>query len=225
MSITTDIRAYAGTALEQGKLAVEQTRHAVEQAQNQFGELTGSVANNANQFVGRVSGTARENAADFGERANEAVQELRTQAEKTLRLDAVRSAVQPYLDQAREYGDRAETAFGSVLHDPRVARVVGTAETLTGVVVDTVTQRVIKPVGVLGRLGGAPAEPAAKPAGRSGRKPASTRPASRSGSAGKAAPKQAGTRGSGSAEPRKSTARKSTARKSTAARTSGAGSD
>ena len=86
--------------------------------------------------------------------AGGAVTDLRSQAEKTLNVEAIRSAVEPYLAQARIYRssvtERAEGLLDSVKEsvtsDKRVARVVTTAESVTGLVVDTVTERVVKPV-------------------------------------------------------------------------------
>jgi hypothetical protein len=166
MSITSDIRSYADTALEQGK-------HVVGQAQSQFTAVTA---------------------------------DLRTQAEKTLNIDAIRTAVEPYLAQAKQYRssvtDRAEGLFGSVKSDKRVAKVVSTAESLTGVVVETVTERVVKPVTSLTGRGRKPAarkrsakSPAKKPA-----KAATTRPAAKKSTA------------------KKTTAKKTTAKKTTAAK-------
>jgi hypothetical protein len=157
MSIANDIRGYADTAIEQGKHVVGQ---AVGQAQAQFTE-----------FSGRAAG---------------AVNDLRVQAEKTLNIEALRTAVEPYLAQARQYRasvtDRAEGLLGSVKGDKRVAKVVATAESVSGVVVDTVTERVVKPVTTLtGRAG----KPAAT-AGTAG-KPAATRPAAQKAPAKKAA--------------------------------------
>jgi hypothetical protein len=137
MSITSDIRSYADTALEQGKQVVGQ-------AQSQ-------------------------------------IVDLRTQAEKTLNIDAIRTAVEPYLAQAKQYRssvtDRAEGLFGTVRSDKRVARVVSTAESLTGIVVDTVTERVVKPVASLTGRGSKPA--VKKPAAKKPVKAASTRPAAK----------------------------------------------
>src|SRR6478672_10527196 len=130
MSITNDIRSYADTAIEQGKHVVEQ---AVEQASAQFNGLTGNARSNVTELTNRASG---------------AVSDLRTQAEKTLNIDAIRTAVEPYLAQAKQYRasvtDRAEGLFETVKTDKRVAKVVATAETLTGTVVETVNERVVK---------------------------------------------------------------------------------
>jgi hypothetical protein len=182
MSITKDIRGYADTAIEQGKLVVGQ-------ASAQFNNL---------------SGTARSNVAELTNRAGTAVNDVRSQAEKTLNIDAIRTAVEPYLAQAKQYRasvtDRAEGLFDSVKSDKRVAKVVATAETLTGTVVGTVNERVLKPVTSL--TGRKPA--AKKPAARTS-KPATTRPAAKATAAKTTAAK-------------KTTAKKAPARK-TAAKT------
>jgi hypothetical protein len=135
MSITSDIRAYADTALEQGK--------------------------------------------QVGAKASNTVADLRAQAEKAINIDAIKAAVEPYLAQAKEYRtavtDRANGLVGTVTGDKRVAKVVDTAESISGAVVGTVTERVVKPVQNLTGLG----KPARKPAAKSApaTKPASTRPA------------------------------------------------
>jgi hypothetical protein len=160
MSITSDIRNYADTAVVQGKQIVGQ---AVETAQQQF-------ATAQHQFAG-VTG-----------RATGTVNDLRVQAEKTLNIEALRTAIEPYLSQARQYRstvtDRAEGLFDTVTSDPRVAKVVTTAETVTGLVLDTVQERIVKPVSTLTGRGTAPKKAPArttKPA-----KAATTRPAAKS---------------------------------------------
>jgi hypothetical protein len=172
MSITSDLRGYADSALEQGKQVVEQV-------------------------------TARANVSELTSRAGGIVTDLRTQAEKTLNIEALRSAVEPYLAQAKPYlaqakqyrglvAERAEGLFDTVKSDERVAKVVSTAESLTGVVVGTVNERVVAPVSSL-----AGRKPAGSPAAKAS-KPASTRPAAKKAPAKKA-----------------TTARKSTASKAT----------
>jgi hypothetical protein len=175
MSITSDIRAYADNALEQGKTQLTQV---IDQAQASFTVVTEDVTS-------RVSG--------IGAKASATVDDLRTQAEKVLNIDAVKAAVEPYLAQAREYRaavtDRANGLVGTVTADPRVSKVVDTAESFSRPVVETVQTRVVKPVVTL--AGRAPAGrkpatgPATKPAATSATqrstttaaKPASTRPA------------------------------------------------
>lgn len=191
MSITSDLRGYADTAVTQSKQFVEQ---AVGQAQAQFSELTGVAKDNVNG--------------------------LRTQAEKAVNLDALKAAVEPYLEQAKGYtaqvGERAEELFTKALNksksDPRVARVLETAESLTSVVVGTVQEKVVKPLQEL--RGGKPApKPARKPAAtkaapkaapKPATKPASTKPAAKAAKAAKA-----------EAKPAAKATRKSPARKAT----------
>ena len=171
MSITNDIRGYADTAIEQGK-----------------------------QVVTQAVGQAQANVAQLTTRAGGAVTDLRSQAEKTLNVDAIRAAVEPYLAQAKIYRsgvtERAEGLLGSVKEsvtsDKRVARVVSTAESVTGLVVDTVTERVVKPVTSLtGRKPVTSTRPttttsaassnstAAKAPAKKAAKPAATRPAAK----------------------------------------------
>jgi len=162
MSITRDIRGYADTAIEQG-------RQVLGQAQSQLNDVTGQ--------------------------ANEFVSDLRAQAEKALNLDAIKTAVEPYLAQAKGYRhsvtDRAEALINTAKKDPRVAKAFVTAEQLTGVVVETVQQRLVQPVWTFaGRDGKAtvktqkPAsKPASKAAAKPATKPATTRAASKSTSA------------------------------------------
>ncbi|MDQ6848749.1 MAG: hypothetical protein M3070_01920 [Actinomycetota bacterium] len=223
MSITTDLRAYADAALEQG--------HAVlDQAQTQLKEVT----EHANGFASLLTGSARGNVSDLRGRASAAVADLRLQAEKAVNLDAIRSAVEPYVSQARGYThgvtDRANGLYTSVRSDKRVASLVNTAETIS-VVVDTVVEavnvRVVKPVTTLTR-GARPAPsarpsadssrpvrkaPVRAPAGKTASKPATTRPAAR-----RAPAKQASARKASAtkASARKAPATKAPAKKSPA---------
>jgi uncharacterized protein YjbJ (UPF0337 family) len=197
MSITNDIRSYADTTLEQGKRVVGQ-------AQAQLNDVTGQ----ANQFVGKLTGTAKDNVSGFTSKATGAVSDLRSQAEKTINIDAIKSAVEPYLAQAKQYRtsvtDRAEGLFETVKSDKRVAKVITTAESFTGVVVETVQDRVVKPVTSLTGRGTKPA-PKKKPAAKATAKPAATRPAK------KAPAKKAATKSTAA----KTTTRKAPAKKAT----------
>src|SRR5579885_1544755 len=141
MSIATDIRSYADNAVAQGKQVFDQ---------------------------------AQENVSGLTSKAAEAVTDLRAQAEKAVNIEAVKTAIEPYLAQAKGYSttvtDRAEELFNTVKNDKRVAAVVAKAEEFTGTVVETVQERIVKPVQSLTGLGGkpaakpAPAKAAAKPA-------------------------------------------------------------
>jgi len=150
MPITSDIRAYADSALEQGK------------------QVTGTV-------TARVSGLSA--------KAQSTVSDLRSQAEKAFNIDAFKAAVEPYRAHAKEYRtavtDRASGLVGTVSSDKRVAKVVDNAQSLSGAVVGTVQQRVVKPVQNLTGLGKSAAEPAVMTSAANPpvTKPASTRPA------------------------------------------------
>ncbi|MDQ2750287.1 MAG: hypothetical protein M3Y44_12300 [Actinomycetota bacterium] len=175
MSITKDIRSYADTAVEQGKQALDQ-------AQTQLQGVTGQ----ANGLVGKVTGTAKDNVFELTAKATGAAHGLRTQAEKAVNVEAIKAAVEPYVAQAKGYStsvtDRAEELFSAVKHDQRVARLVGTAESVTGIVVETVQERVVRPVQSRTGRGTKPvvvtAPAASKPvATKSAAKPAATKPA------------------------------------------------
>jgi len=147
MSIARDLRSYADNA-------VTQSKQVIDQAQTQLNDVTGQ----ANVFYGKT----RENIAELAEKATSAVNDLRTSAEKAVNLNAIKTAVEPYLAQVREYGatvtDRAETLLSGVRNDKRVAPLVDAA----GVVVEAVQERVVKPVQELTRRDAKPA-PAAEP--------------------------------------------------------------
>jgi len=139
MSITSDIRSYADSALEQGKQVLDQ-------AQAQLNDVTGQ----ANEFVGKLTNTAKTNYSELSTKATDAVTDLRAQAEKALNLEAIKSAVEPYLAQAKDYRssvtDRATGLLDSVKSDKRVASLISSVESASDTVVETVTERVIKPV-------------------------------------------------------------------------------
>lgn len=139
MSITNDLRTYAGIARDQG-------REALEQAQSQLSDVTGQ----ANEIVGKLSETTRGNVAELTGKAAGAVQDLRLQVERAVNVEALKAAVEPYLAQARGYTalvtDRAEEFYSTVRDDKRVARLVATADSVTGVVIETLAQRVVAPV-------------------------------------------------------------------------------
>jgi hypothetical protein len=166
MSIATDLRSYADSAVNQGRQVLDSS---INTAQVQLNDVTGQ----ANEFYGKT----KENVAEITEKAAAAVNDLRAQAEKAVNLDAIKTAVEPYLQQVKGYthqvSDRAELLFDNVKTDPRVAKVVDAAEVL----VTTVQERVVKPVQSLTGLG-APT-PAAKPAPKAAAKPAATKPATK----------------------------------------------
>jgi ElaB/YqjD/DUF883 family membrane-anchored ribosome-binding protein len=169
MSITSDIRSYADTALEQGKQVLDQ-------AQSQ---LTG-VTDQANELAGKIRGSAKENVSGLTAKATDAVGDLRAQAEKAVNVEAIKSAIEPYLARAKGYStsvtDRAEELFSTVKGDKRVASLVAKAEQITGAVVETVEDRVVKPVQSLTGRGSKAVKSAPKPAVT---RPAAPKPAAK----------------------------------------------
>jgi len=149
------------------------------------------------------------------------VNDLRAQAEKTLNIDALRGAVEPYLAQARQYRsavtttvtDRAEGLLDTVKDDPRLARALSTAETMTGLVIDTVQQRIVKPVAEFTGHGASKPAPVKPTTPTTPTKSATTRSASSSSTAKKAPAKKAPVK---TAPAKKAaTARKAPAKKTT----------
>ena len=160
MSIASDLRGYADNAVSQGKQVLDQ-------AQAQLNDVTGQ----ANEFYGKT----RENVVELATKATSAVSDLRVQAEKAVNLDAIKTAVEPYIIQVKGYvtpvTDRVESLVAGVKSDKRVATLV-----------DTVQERVVKPVQDLTGRGSKPAaKPAVKAAAatKPASKPAATKPASK----------------------------------------------
>lgn len=118
-------------------------------------------AEQANQFVGSLA-----------DRATGAVGELRAHAERALPIDTIKSVVEPYVARTRE---QLQKHVQTVTSDPRAAKAIATAETVAGVVTDTVTEHIVKPVVSRTGLG----KPASKPVVTETRKPAATRPATK----------------------------------------------
>jgi len=186
MSIASDIRAYADTAVDRGK-------HTLSTAQASLNDIAG--------------------------KANDAVNDLRASAERAINIDAIRTAVEPYLAQAKGYGttvsDRADALFGDIKGDPRFAKLVGTANTVSGVVVETVQERVVKPVQSLTGRGtkrpaaSAPSAPSAPKASTAAAQPA-PKPTAR---------KTATTKPAATTASKPATSSGTTARKTTAKRT------
>ena len=178
MSIATDIRGYADTAVNTGRQAFD-----------------------------AASTQARENVADIANKAGSAVHDLRTSAEKAVNIDAITSAVEPYLAQLRQYSttvtDKVEEVVNTARDDKRIGSLVTTAESLTGVVVTTVNERVVKPVvSLTGRGRSTRTTPRATTA--------ASKPATR-----KTAPTKAASKPAGRTAARKTTARKTTTASST----------
>jgi hypothetical protein len=162
MSIASDLRSYADNAVTQGKQVLDST---ITSAQTQLNDVTGQ----ANEFYGKT----RENVAEIAGKATSAVSDLRASAEKAVNLEAIKTAVEPYIIQVKGYvtpvAERAESLLDGVKGDKRVAKLVDVA----GVVVETVQVRVVKPVQDLTGLG---SKPAPKPAGSATTRTAATKP-------------------------------------------------
>jgi hypothetical protein len=113
---------------------------------------------------------------DIRARADEALEQGRKA------VDQVFETAQAYLEQAKGYAgamtDRAEGLLATARKDERVARLLDSAESVSGVVLETVQERVVKPVQKLTGVGHAPAQTPAEPATVSTVKP-TTLPAER----------------------------------------------
>ena len=183
MSITSDIRSYADSAVNQGKQVLDQ-------AQAQLNDVTGQ----ANEFVGKLTDQAKNNYSELSRKATAAANDFRSQAEKAINLEAIKSAVEPYLAQAKDYSasvtDRATSLYETVKSDKRVAPLFNTVESASDAVLDTVTERVIKPVQSLTGLGSKPAatKAAPKPAPAAKKAPAKAAPKPAAKAAAKKAP-------------------------------------
>jgi hypothetical protein len=151
MSIASDLRSYA------------------DKAQAQLNDVTGQ----ANELYGKT----KENVSGIAGKATNAANDVRVQVEKAVNFEALKTAVEPYFAQVKDYTsqvtDRAEGVFNGVKGDKRVAKLV-----------ETVEERVVKPVQSLINRGTKPAAKrtrvtssaaANKPASR----PAATKPASK----------------------------------------------
>lgn len=175
MSIASDIRTYADKT--------------VASAQAQLNDVSGQ----ANDLVGKVSATAKENATVLTDKVSSAANDLRSSAEKAVNFDAIKAAVEPYIAQAKGYRatatDRAEALVSSLKNDKRVGKLVDAAGSVTGVVVETVQERVVKPVvEPIRALTNRGSKPTAKPSSPvaakptpapKATKPATTKPASK----------------------------------------------
>ena len=159
MSITTDLRSYADKAADR--------------AQASLNDVTGQ----ANELYGKT----RENVVELAGKAQGTVKELRLQAEKAVNLDAIKTAVEPYIAQVKGYThqvtDRAESLFVTVKSDARVAKLVDAARP----VVDTVQEKVVKPLTARTAkpAPAAKAAPKAPTAAKPATRPATTKPASK----------------------------------------------
>jgi hypothetical protein len=181
---------------------------------------TRDIRSYADGAIAQGKQAARESVAELSARAADAVNELLAQAEKAVNLDAIKAAIEPYVAQARGYSttvtDRAEELYSSVKKDDRVAKFVNTAESVTGAVVETVQDRVVKPAQVLTGRGG---KRAAKPSSRTTSAPAAS---ARKATATKPAKTTARKTTTTASAAKKTSAKKATATKSTASKSTAA---
>lgn len=135
MSLVSDVRSYADSALEQGKQAVDQ-------AQSRFSDVQGSAQDLAGKAVRQASDTY----ADLRTRG-EAVYERVSTLPVVERATAV---AEPYVAQLNGYRtavtDKVEQLYTDLKKNDQVAKVLGVAETAAGVVIETVNERVVNPV-------------------------------------------------------------------------------
>lgn len=119
MSTTSDLRAYADIAVEQGKQMLEQV-------QSQLSHVTDAATEQANELVAKITGKSAPT------------------------LETLKSAAEPYMVQALEYGsvlsDKVEELLTTLKGDKRIGKYVESAEGLTSLAVVTVQDKVIKPV-------------------------------------------------------------------------------
>jgi hypothetical protein len=135
MSITSDFRSYADSALEQSKQVIEQAQ----------ARLTGA--------RGDASGLADKAAT----KASETYTDLRTKGEALRErvsslpaVEQVGSTVEPYVAQLNGLRltlvEKVEQVYAELKTNEQVAKVLGVAEQAAGVIVGTVNDRVVNPV-------------------------------------------------------------------------------
>ena len=181
MSITNDVRSYADAAIERGK-------HVVDQAESRLTE----VASDATGLAGKVSVTATEVVDKVQDRAHgltgkavETYGELRNFGESLYGrvaalpvVESVTATVEPYVGQLNGYRlvvtEKVEEFYADLKKNDQMAKVLDNAESVAGVVIGTVQERVVKPVRSM--VDGKPAGHAAshKPAATAAAKPATT---------------------------------------------------
>ena len=146
MSITSDVRTYADVALEQGK-------HVVDQAQAAVTDRITGVAGDATVVVEKVQSRAQGLASKASETYGELASLGGSLYERVSALpvvDSVSSTVEPYVAQLNGYRtaftEKIEELYADLKKNEQVARVLDGAELAATVVLDTVNERMIKPV-------------------------------------------------------------------------------
>ena len=135
MSIASDVRSYADTALEQGKQVVDQ-------AQARISDVQG----NAQDLAGKAATKASETYTDLRTRGEALYERVSTLPV----VEQVSSTVEPYVAQLNGYRttvtEKVEQVYTDLKKNDQVAKVLGVAETAAGVVIETVNDRVVNPV-------------------------------------------------------------------------------
>jgi hypothetical protein len=146
MSITNEVRTYADAALEQGKQVVDQAQARLTDRINTVADdatvVVEKVQDRAQGLVSKASETYGE-LAGLGESLYERVSTLPV-------VDSLSSTVEPYVAQLKGYGtvvaEKAEELFADLKKNEQFAKVLGSAELAATAVLETVNERVIKPV-------------------------------------------------------------------------------
>lgn len=139
MSIASDVRSYADSALEQGKQVVDQ-------AQSRLGEVQDNAQDFASKTAGKAASKASETYADLRTRGEELYERVSTLPV----VERATAVAEPYVAQLSGYRttvtDKVEQLYTDLKKNDQVAKVLGVAETAAGVVIETVNERVVNPV-------------------------------------------------------------------------------
>jgi hypothetical protein len=143
MSIASDVRSYADSALEQGKQVVDQ-------AQSRLGEVQDNAQDFASKAASKASSKASETYADLRTRGEELYERVSTLPV----VERATAVAEPYVSQvsAQLNGyrttvtDKVEQLYTDLKKNDQVAKVLSVAETAAGVVIETVNERVVNPV-------------------------------------------------------------------------------
>ena len=135
MSITSDVRSYADSLLQQSKQVIGQ-------AQARLTEVPSDASGLADKAATRASETYSD-LRTKGEALRERVSALPA-------VDQVSSTMEPYVAQLNGYRvaliEKVEQLYAELKTNDQVARVLGVAEQATGAIVGTVNERLVNPV-------------------------------------------------------------------------------
>jgi len=139
MSIASDVRSYADSALEQGKQVVDQ-------AQSRFSDVQGGAQDFASKTAGKAAVKASETYTDLRTRGEAIYERVSTLPV----VERATTVAEPYVAQLNGYrttvSDKVEQLYTDLKKNDQVAKVLGVAETAAGVVIETVNDRVVNPV-------------------------------------------------------------------------------